>query len=393
MKGTKNYQNAAVVGVFVTLVAVAMAIVQYKIPTILPVLMANLHIDATAGSWLMTIFVLMMVFSAIPFGILAQRFGARAISVVAVAIIVVGSVIGAFSQDTAVLLASRAVEGIAITAITVCGPILIESSVDPRDAGTAMGIWGTWGPLGSTVAALATPTLFALWGMSVLWLVYAGIVVVAAILMLVIVKKPASAAEERQGGGDARFGRLLTKDMLLYFVGFIAFNVCLLAVLSYVPTILQNRGMDATTSGLVSTLPMILSLVSSPFFGRVSDKTGKTKQLLVLTVAFLGPCAFVLYVSAGAVMWGAAVVMGLVGMGSTGLMILGLMKVLPDPSLKTIGMGALITVQGIGQFLGTFLVQLLLGPSFDNVFVAGAGVLVIGIVGTVCLAACKFRAE
>lgn len=145
MKGTRTYQNAAVVGVFVTLVAVAMAIVQYKIPTILPVLMTDLHTDATAGSWLMTIFVLMMVFSAIPFGILAQRFGARTISVVAVAIIVIGSVIGAFSQDTSVLLASRAVEGIAITAITVCGPILIEGSVDPRDAGTAMGIWGTWG--------------------------------------------------------------------------------------------------------------------------------------------------------------------------------------------------------------------------------------------------------
>ncbi len=388
MKGTRTYQNAAVVGVFVTLVAVAMAIVQYKIPTILPVLMTDLHTDATAGSWLMTIFVLMMVFSAIPFGILAQRFGARTISVVAVAIIV----IGAFSQDTSVLLASRAVEGIAITAITVCGPILIEGSVDPRDAGTAMGIWGTWGPLGSTVAALATPTLFALWGMSVLWLVYAAIVVVAAILMLVIVKRPNSAADQ-QDGGAARFGRLLTRDMLLYFVGFIAFNVCLLAVLSYVPTILQNRGMDATTSGLVSTLPMILSLVSSPFFGRVSDKTGKTKRLLVLTVAFLGPCAFVLYVSSGAVMWGAAVVMGLVGMGSTGLMILGLMKVLPDPSLKTIGMGALITVQGIGQFLGTFLVQILLGPAFDNVYIAGAGVLAIGIVGAVCLAACRFRAD
>ena len=125
----------------------------------------------------------------------------------------------------------------------------------------------------------------------------------------------------------------------------------------------------------------------------MSDKTGKTKRLLVLTVAFLGPCAFVLYVSSGAVMWGAAVVMGLVGMGSTGLMILGLMKVLPDPSLKTIGMGALITVQGIGQFLGTFLVQLLLGPAFDNVYIAGAGVLAIGIVGTVCLAACRFRAD
>ena len=149
--------------------------------------------------------------------------------------------------------------------------------------------------------------------------------------------------------------------------------------------------MDVSLSGFVSTLPMIISVASSPFFGMLSDKTGKTKWLLVFCLFFLGPCTFVLYNFEGAVMWIGAVVMGVIGMGTTGLMITAFMKVISRPELATIGMGVLICVQGIGQFLGTFLVQGLLGPSFENTLLAGSVVMVIGLVGTLCTALCKMR--
>lgn len=60
-------------------------------------------------------------------------------------------------------------------------------------------------------------------------------------------------------------------------------------------------------------------------------------------------------------------------------MITAFMKVISRPELATIGMGVLICVQGIGQFLGTFLVQGLLGPSFENTLLAGSVVMVIAL--------------
>ena len=80
------------------------------------------------------------------------------------------------------------------------------------------------------------------------------------------------------------------RDTLLFFAGFAAFNVCLLAVLTYVPTILQMQGFDPTLSGLISTAPMLLSVVSSPLFGAVSDRLGRTKPLLVASMLVMGPC-------------------------------------------------------------------------------------------------------
>lgn len=414
-----KYQNYLVVSLSVLAVGVTMAMVQYKVPTIMIAIMEQYAMTASGGSWLMSIFTLMMAVTAIAIGELSVRMSPKRIIVFATCLIVLGSVMGAFAPNGVVLLVSRGIEGIALTAVTTCGPLVIQESVAPGRIGTSMGIWGMWGSLGSAIAAFLTPMVFAFAGLTSLWLFYCALVVIATVIMCICVRDPfkkaspvaledaVNASEGAAGVAQSdvtpdeasvprteakpSYRELLTKDVLLFFCGFIAFNICLLAVLSLVPSILQMRGMDVSLSGFVSTLPMIISVASSPFFGMLSDKTGKTKWLLVFCLLFLGPCTFVLYNFEGAVMWAGAVVMGVIGMGTTGLMITAFMKVISRPELATIGMGVLICVQGIGQFLGTFLVQGLLGPSFENTLLAGSVVMVIGLVGTLCTALCKMR--
>lgn len=414
-----KYQNYLVVSLSVLAVGVTMAMVQYKVPTIMIAIMEQYAMTASGGSWLMSIFTLMMAVTAIAIGELSVRMSPKRIIVFATCLIVLGSVMGAFAPNGVVLLVSRGIEGIALTAVTTCGPLVIQESVAPGRIGTSMGIWGMWGSLGSAIAAFLTPLVFAFAGLTSLWLFYCALVVIATVIMCICVRDPfkkaspvaledaVNASEGAAGVAQSdvtpdeasvprteakpSYRELLTKDVLLFFCGFVAFNICLLAVLSLVPSILQMRGMDVSLSGFVSTLPMVISVASSPFFGMLSDKTGKTKWLLVFCLLFLGPCTFVLYNFEGAVMWAGAVVMGVIGMGTTGLMITAFMKVISRPELATIGMGVLICVQGIGQFLGTFLVQGLLGPSFENTLLAGSVVMVIGLVGTLCTALCKMR--
>lgn len=404
MQQQRSYQPWALVSLSVLAVGITMAMVQYKVPTIMTSIMGLYAMDAGTASWLMSIFTLMMVFSAIAFGALSQKISAKWIIAGATVLIVIGSLVGAWASDSIVLLVSRAIEGIALTAMTTCGPIVIQQCVRPERIGSAMGFWGTWGPLGSAIAAVTTPAIFATMGLSALWMIYAALVTLTTIILCLYVKmRPAPEAVVVEEDGvelgvtecpvaeKPRYSELMKRDVLLFFGGFVAFNVVLLAVLSYVPTLLQMRGMDPTLSGFASTLPMILSVISSPIFGALADKTGKTKALTAICLFFLGPCAFMMYVFDGALMWGAAIVMGLIGMGSTGLMITAFMRVLPRPQLAQIGMGVLITVQGIGQFLGTFLVQALLGPDLSNIWLAGSVIMVIGLLGTLCVAVCKMR--
>lgn len=396
----RRYQNPVLVGIVLLFAGIAVALIQYKIPTIMTSIMGLFSMDASTASWLMSIFTLMSIFVAIPSGRLAQRFGAKAMLIVALGIAVLGSVIGLFASMSAVLIVSRAVEGIALTIVTTCGPILVQRCVEQSKIGTTMGIWGIWGCLGSTIAALVVPTLFSAAGFSGVWVVFAIIAVIAAVVVVAVIRVPAdepsaqAAQEEQPAELEAeppRYREIFSKDVLLFFIGFAIFNICLLAILSFVPTILQMQDFDPTLSGFISTAPMLLSIVSSPLFGVISDKIGRCKPLLVLAMLVMGPCTFVMYTNTGVLLWVAVVVMGLVGMGGIGLFLSGYMKLLPRPELASIGMGVMICVQGIGQFLGSFLVQMLLGADLTNWFFAGAVIMIMGLVGTAALLVCKMR--
>lgn len=396
---SRSYQNPAMIGVVLLIAGISVAMIQYKVPTILTELMALFAMDAKAASWLMSIFTLMSIFVALPTGWLAQKFGAKRMMIVACGIAILGSLIGVASGSSAVLIFSRAVEGVALTILTTCGPIVVQKCVKPEKIGSAMGIWGIWGCLGSTIAAVVTPTVFETLGFSGLWILFAAIAACAAVLVSVVIRVPQeaqgqdSAVSESDGSlaEKPRYREMLTRDIVLFFVGFAIFNICLLAILSFVPTILQMQGFDPTLSGLISTAPMLLSVISSPLFGAISDKIGRCKPLLVAAMLVMGPCTLALYTQTGALLWVAVVVMGLVGMGGVGMFLSGYMKLLPRPELASIGMGVMILVQGLGQFLGTFLVQILLGPTLENWVFAGTVLMAMGLVGTVSLLLCRLK--
>lgn len=396
---SRSYQNPVMIGVVLLIAGISVAMIQYKVPTILTELMALFAMDAKAASWLMSIFTLMSIFVALPTGWLAQKFGAKRMMIVACGIAILGSLIGVASGSSAVLIFSRAVEGVALTILTTCGPIVVQKCVKPEKIGSAMGIWGIWGCLGSTIAAVVTPTVFETLGFSGLWILFAAIAACVAVLVSVAIRVPQEAqgqdfvVSESDGSlaEKPRYREMLTRDIVLFFVGFAIFNICLLAILSFVPTILQMQGFDPTLSGLISTAPMLLSVISSPLFGVISDKIGRCKPLLVAAMLVMGPCTLALYTQTGALLWVAVVVMGLVGMGGVGMFLSGYMKLLPRPELASIGMGVMILVQGLGQFLGTFLVQILLGPTLENWVFAGTVLMVMGLVGTVSLLLCRLK--
>ena len=414
-QGVRRYQNPVLVGIILLISGISVAMIQYKVPTIMTNLMGIFRMDAATASWLMSIFTLVSIFVALPAGALAQRFGARRMLVIACGIAVLGSLIGLFSETSPMLIASRAVEGAALTILTTCGPIIVQQNVSPDKVGTSMGIWGIWGCLGSTVAAVLTPTVFGLWGFDGLWIAFAVVSAVAAVLVLIFIRKPQAGssaveglspdARESQEAGmqgsvptavptapvKPRYRDIFSKDMFLFFGAFVVYNICMLAILAFVPTILQMQGFDPTLSGIISTAPMLLSIISSPLFGVISDKIGRNKPLLIIAMFVMGPCTFLLYTQTGPLLWVGVFAMGLLGMGGIGQYLSGFTKLLPSPELASVGMGVLVTFQGVGQFLGTFFVQMLLGPQLTEWWFAGMVLMFLGFAGTVLIAICKLR--
>ncbi|RDB63301.1 hypothetical protein C1878_05435 [Gordonibacter sp. 28C] len=396
----RQYQNCIAVAVPLFLVATAVTAIQYKIPTIMVPVMQQFGVGAYTASWLMSIFTFVGIVFSLPVGVLARRFQPKRIILAAVGLACVASLAGAFAQSVILLLATRALEGVSLVCIIACGPIVIQQGVDPGRRGTASGIWMLGGMIGATLAGVTTPMLYAWIGFSGLWLAYAAFAAVAGVVLAVVVRTPAADGGESRAVRDdqpfrerfkGEYGVFAKPNTWAFYLPFGIFQILLLSVLSYAPTSLQQQGMDASLSGFVSTLPMLIAVVSSVAFGALSDALHRCKPLFVVGMLAMALCTPVLLTFSGAPLWIAVVAMGLLAMGVPTVAISAYPSILGDPKLMTVGMGVLMLVQSVGQFLGSLVPASLLGPDLSQWTLCAAVLCGLGLVGTVSLLACKFR--
>ena len=397
MDAEKKYGNWMLIAIVMLLFGTAIATVQYKVPVVMGDIMANMDMDASSASWLMSIFTFVGIILALPTGALAKKFGPKTMLLAAAAVVAAGSLLGAFAGNGMILIVSRAIEGVAFIFVTICGPLAVQKYVAPEKIGSATGIWALWVCLGSVLSGVLTPTLYAASGFVGVWVIYAAACVVFAIIVAVAIKEPSkaldAAAEAASSEAEEKvsYGEFLKPNILLFYFAFLVFNLTLLAVLGFAPTFMQQQGVDPTLSGFISTLPMLLAVISSPLFGSLSDKLGRCKPLYLIAMLVMGPCTLILLTQTGPLMWVGAIVMGLIGLGGPVMCLTSYINVLGRPELMSIGMGVLMLVQSLGQFLGTWLVPILLGVDMSNWMFAGIVMCVIGLVGTGALALCKFK--
>lgn len=411
MSADKKYGNWMLTAVALLLFGTAIATVQYKVPVVMGDIMAGMSMDANSASWLMSIFTFVGIVLAVPTGVLAKKFGPKTMLLAAAMVIAAGSLLGAFAGSGAVLIVSRAIEGVAFIFVTICGPLAVQKYVAPDKIGSATGIWALWVCLGSVLGGVLTPTLYAATGFVGVWVIYAGVAVLFAVVVAFVVKDPGKVLEEAVGAAVASddpsaslasaasaaaeekvsYLELVKPNILLFFAAYLVFNMTLLAVLGFAPTFMQAQGVDPTLSGFISTLPMLLAVISSPLFGSLSDKMGRCKPLYLASLAVMGPCTLLLLTQTGSLMWVGAIVMGLVGLGGPVMCLTSYVHVLGRPELMSIGMGVLMLVQSLGQFLGTWLTPILLGADMGGWMLAGTVMCVLGFAGTAALAFCKFK--
>ena len=236
--------NYLVLSLVLLLVGTSIAIVQYKVPSIFESIMAAHDMTTSTGSWLMSVFTAMGIFLSLPTGALAKKLGPRSVLLLGCAIVILGSFLGAWATSAWLMIASRAVEGVAFVFISVAGPLAIEQYVDAEHQGTVNGVWALWICFGSVIGSTATPMVFEALGLTGTWLAYAAIVAGAAVLLAAVVRVPGrDAASEDTGNLQAaipeasqvawRDYRVLVRpSALLVFFAYVVFNAEILAVLS-----------------------------------------------------------------------------------------------------------------------------------------------------------------
>lgn len=406
---SKKYQNCYVVAITLFLVATFVTAIQYKTPTIMEPLSQMFEVSTSAVTWLMSIFTFVGIVFSLPIGAIVKKFGPKLVIIAAVILDVLSSVVGAFTSSFVVLLATRACEGLALVSVIACCPIIIQMCVSPEKNGTASGIYMLGGMLGATFGGIMTPTLFEAGGFKLLWLGYAALIAISGLIFAFVIKVPKDvfAGDTCETGDSAcdvvvhekaetvqkasNYKIFIKPNTLIFLVPFAAFQIMLLGVLAYAPASMQQQGMNATLSGFISTLPMLLAILSSTAFGVIIDKTKRCKPLLLIGLLAMAATSPVLLTQTGILLWIAVVVMGLLAMGVPTAFITAYPQILGDPKMLSVGMGVFMFVQSIGQFLGSSIPSMLLGSALTNWVLCGLVLAGIGVLAAACILICRFK--
>ena len=323
------------------------ALDQTIVATALPTIVADLG-DAGHQSWVVTSYLLASTIVTALVGKLGDSFGRKRVFQAAVIFFVIGSVSCGLSQSMAMLVGSRAMQGIGGGAITVTASALIGEVVPLRDRGRYQGILGavfgvttvvgpllggyftdylTWRwafwinvPVSVLVIFVAAATIPSLASSTKPVIDYAGIVLVGlgasgltlatswggtlypwgspTIIGLFVAAVAALVAfvwVESHVAQPILPTRLFASPVfsvccvLSFVVGF-----AMLGAMTFLPTYMQYvDGVSATTSGL-RTLPMVIGmLITSTGCGTLVGRTGRYKIFPVAGTALMA-VAFVL---------------------------------------------------------------------------------------------------
>ena len=93
----------------------------------------------------------------------------------------------------------------------------------------------------------------------------------------------------------------------------------------------------------------------------------------------------------GPLLWVGAAGVGLVGYAIPVACLTALPQIAGSKEMMPAAMGVFTLVQCLGEFLGSLVTPMLLGPAMDQWVFCGAVMLVFGLAGALAMAACKIK--
>jgi MFS family permease len=347
-------------------VSVAAVMAQFAAPPLMPVLMDQFGIGIAEASSLMSIFSITGLLLALPAGLVLQRFGPLVTGAVAMLSVIAGSVLAATTTEYAVLLLSRAVQGVGVGLIGVTAPAVVAAAFPPERRGLPMGVWAMWVPVGGLLMFLVAPTLAASYGWAAVWWLAAAVAAVGLVAYAVVLRRAGMTGAGQGSGSSAEaVAELRTglggRDVWLLSLSFALFATAASAPNTFTTTFLaEERGLDLTTASLLAGLVLAGAAIGSILGGTVSDRIGSRRRVIVGGLILFAALLALPFLADGALIPVSLLCLGLAMGAVPAAVFASAPEVVPHPHLTGAGMAGIMLGQNAGFVIGPLVFVVLL---------------------------------
>ncbi|MEO7940572.1 MAG: MFS transporter [Burkholderiaceae bacterium] len=359
----------------VVLAGVSAALHVGKLSPAIPVLR-----DALGVSLLQAGFLLSLVqFAGMLFGLLAglaaDGFGLRRSMLVGLVVLSIAGALGAMADRPETLLLLRGCEGFGFLLTVTPAPGLIRRLAPAGQLPWALGLWGTYMPMGTAMALLAGPAVIDAVGWRNWWLLLAAVTAIMAVGVaraiapdserLPVVNTALAPAMQRVTW-QLRVRRTLSAPgPWLVALCFALYSGQWLAVIGFLPSIVAQSGRVGVAASSLLALAALVNVVGNLASGRLLQRGVLPWHLLAsgfLAMAVGAVLAFAdigLNQSSGVVALGrylGVLVFSMVGGLIPGTLFLMAVRLAPDEFSVSTTVGWMQQLSALGQFLGPPLV-------------------------------------
>ena len=155
----------------------------------LPIISTQMNLSISMTNAISLVYLIAAMALPVPLSVYVGYFGIKKYTLIGIVLLTFGVVMSIFSQDIWMLLLSRLVQGIAVSALAVAIHMPIASSMPEEKVGWALGIVGSSGYLGLTTAPAITGFILAFFSWQSIFIVVLPICIVIFLLILKIESK------------------------------------------------------------------------------------------------------------------------------------------------------------------------------------------------------------
>src|SRR6516165_8419527 len=321
----------------------------------IPLIRDDMMLNPGVASLIVAAFATLGAFFGLGAGIAVPRLDDRRALILGMAVITIGSLIGAAAPNEAILLAARIFEGAGFLGVVLAIPSILARIVPSAQRRLVMAIWPTYMPAGMMLMLLLGP-LLPIIGWRNLWLATAlltgGCCLALAIFAPRLPKAISPEPTEHFYSDIARILRDPTCLMLAF--AFFAYTSLMFSLAFALPSLLTStKNVALGAAGMLSALVLAMSAIGHLASGFLMRAGVPIWASIAAAFAAFAVSAFVIYAALPppAIALAAAIALGLGGL-APGALYAAAPQAAPHPTAVAPTIGMLQQASNLGQFTG-----------------------------------------